>query len=196
VSSHLPRRFFARDPLDVAPDLLGKVLVAGSRSGRIVEVEAYRGRDDPASHGYRGVTPRTEVMYGPPGHLYVYFSYGMHWCANVVCGPIGTCGAVLIRALEPLTGLEAMWTRRPKAHRERDLCSGPAKLCQALSIDGEANGVDLIGARQETQVQDDGWHDDGTVGESERIGLGDGKGQDLRWRFYVEGNPNVSVSPR
>ncbi len=196
MSSHLPRRFFARDPLDVAPDLLGKVLVSGGRSGRIVEVEAYRGRDDPGSHGYRGVTPRTEVMYGPPGHLYVYFTYGMHWCANVVCGPTGTCGAVLIRALEPLTGLDAMWTGRPKARRERDLCSGPAKLCQALSIDGEANGVDLIGAGQEIQIHDDGWHEDGTVGESERIGLGDGRGQDLRWRFYLEGNPNVSVSPR
>jgi DNA-3-methyladenine glycosylase len=196
VSSHLPRRFFARDPLDVAPDLLGKVLVSGGRSGRIVEVEAYRGRDDPGSHGYRGVTPRTEVMYGPPGHLYVYFTYGMHWCANVVCGPTGTCGAVLIRALEPLTGLDEMWTGRPKARRERDLCSGPAKLCQALSIDGEANGVDLIGAGQEIQIHDDGWHEDGTVGESERIGLGDGRGQDLRWRFYLEGNPNVSVSPR
>ncbi len=194
--TRLSRSFFARDPLEVAPDLLGMTFANGERSGRIVEVEAYLGVEDPGSHGYRGVTPRTKVMYGPPGHLYVYFTYGMHWCANVVCSPDGTCGAVLIRSLEPWTDLESMWAARPKARRVRDLCSGPAKLCQALAITGESNGIDLVGAGLGVHLRDDGWKPNGAVGQSVRIGLGEGKGRDLPWRFYVEGNPHVSASPR
>ena len=195
MSRRLRRPFFGRDPLEVAPDLLGKVMVAGERSGRIVEVEAYRGGDDPGSHGYRGVTPRTEVMFGPPGHLYVYFSYGMHWCANVVCGPTGTCGAVLIRALEPLTGVGAMYAARAKAKRDSDLCSGPAKLCQALGLDGAHDGLDLTTAAHGVELRDDGV----VVADhrtSTRIGLAPGKGDDLAWRFFVRGNPHVSGSPR
>lgn len=188
------RRFFSRDPLEVAPELLGKVLVVGERSGRIVEVEAYRGADDPGSHGHRGITPRTEVMFGPPGHLYVYFSYGMHWCANVVCAPAGTCGAVLVRALAPITGIDAMFGQRQAARRERDLCSGPAKLCQALELDGAHNGLDVISGARGVEIFDDG--SAVTVSASTRIGLGVDKGRDLPWRFFVQGDPNVSASPR
>lgn len=195
MSRRLRRAFFDRDPLEVAPDLLGKVLVAGERSGRIVEVEAYRGADDPGSHGYRGVTPRTEVMFGPPGHLYVYFSYGMHWCANVVCGPEGTCGAVLVRALQPMTGIDAMYTARAKAKRDADLCSGPAKLCQALGIDGDHGGLDLTRADLGVELREDG-SDVGRHTTSVRIGLSPGKGEDLPWRYYVPGDPNVSAPPR
>lgn len=194
----LARAFFARDPLDVAPDLVGKVMVAGPCAGRIVEVEAYRGRDDPGSHGHRGPTPRTAVMHGPAGHLYVYFSYGMHWCANVVCGADGVCAAVLIRALAPLRGLDLMWSRRPAARRERDLCSGPAKLCSALAIDGRHDGIDCTRPDGAVFFDDDGAPTPATVA-SKRIGLSPGRGEHLPWRFLVADDPNVSapaVAPR
>src|SRR6202043_2788214 len=155
------RSDFKLDPLTVAPWLLNKVLVRGERAGRIVEVEAYKGERDPASHAYRGLTPRTAVMFGPPGFLYVYFTYGMHWCANVVCGPDGEAAAVLVRALAPLRGLEAMREARPAARVDRDLCNGPAKLCSALGITGVDNGSDLLGPGQgrspgAVQLVDDG----------------------------------------
>ncbi len=186
----LPRSFYARDALEVAPELLNKVVRVGGRAGRIVEVEAYRGPDDPGSHGFRGPTPRTEVMYGPAGHLYVYFTYGMHWCANVVCAPAGTCSAVLVRALAPLTGVDDMFRARPAARSEADLCSGPAKLCQALGIDGRLDGADLVGPRPVVDLRDDGTPPPARPSRTTRIGLS--SGAHLPWRWHVPGDPNVS----
>jgi DNA-3-methyladenine glycosylase len=186
----LGRSFYGRDPLEVAPDLLNKVLVHEGRAARIVEVEAYRGRDDPGSHAFRGETPRTKVMFGPPGHLYVYFSYGMHWCANAVCGRDGEAGAVLLRAGEPLEGLEAMREARPAARRDRDLCSGPAKLCQALGLDRAHDGADLTSADRGVTIVDDGTAPPGDPGVSTRIGLS--AGAEHPWRWFVADDPNVS----
>jgi DNA-3-methyladenine glycosylase len=179
-----------RNPVKVAPWLLNKLLVSGARVGRIVEVEAYHGANDAASHAYRGETPRTSVMFGPPGFLYVYFTYGMHWCANVVCGPDGEAAAVLIRALAPVAGLEEMRTARPKARTDRDLCSGPAKLCQALGIEGAANGTDLFDRRGGVRLGDDGTPAPKRPARGTRIGIKEAT--ERRWRFWVDGDPNVS----
>jgi DNA-3-methyladenine glycosylase len=189
------RSDFRSDPLTVAPWLLNKVLVRGGRAGRIVEVEAYKGESDPASHAYRGLTPRTAVMFGPPGFLYVYFTYGMHWCANVVCEDDGVAGAVLIRALSPLKGIAAMQADRPAARRERDLCNGPAKLCQALGIAGKDNGIDLLArggsGRQAVRLTDDGTPPPNHPEVGPRIGIR--VGTEHPWRFWVPGDPNVSA---
>src|SRR3954462_2532712 len=140
-SALLPREFYRRDSRVVAKALLNKVLVHGDRTGRIVEVEAYCGAMDPGSHAYRGMTKRNTTMFGPAGGLYVYFTYGMHWCANAVCGDDGEGVAVLLRALAPLDGLDAMRAARgPAVRRDRDLTPGPAKLCQAFGIDGSYDG--------------------------------------------------------
>ena len=186
----LRRSFYARDPLEVAPELLNKVLVHGERAGRIVEVEAYRGSDDPASHAFRGPTPRTEVMFGPPGHLYVYFTYGMHWCANAVCGEPGEASAVLLRALAPLRGIPVMRSRRSAARRPTDLCSGPAKLCQALGLDRGFDGADLVRRDRGVAILDDGVPPPVEPGRSRRIGLS--AGVEHEWRWFVAGDPNVS----
>ena len=128
----------------MARDCLGKILIHGSTAGRIVETEAYLGTDDLAAHAARGITERTKVLFGPPGHAYVYFIYGMHECLNFVCEPEGQAGCVLIRALEPLSGIDVMFRRRPKAKRVEDLASGPGKLTQAMGITRKLNGSSLV----------------------------------------------------
>ena len=192
----LPRAFYDRPATEVAPELLGKVLHGPVGTGRIVEVEAYLGQDDPGSHGYRGPTPRTEIMYGPPGFLYVYFTYGVHWCANVVCGPAGECGAVLLRAIEPLTGIDTMRVNRSKPGArpvsDRDLTNGPAKLCQALGIGKVHIGMDVTAARSAVAVRDDRTPIPAAPAQTKRIGLS--KGRDLPWRWHVQGHANVSRS--
>ena len=187
----LSRAFFNRAATTVAPRLLNKVLAAADgRAGRIVEVEAYIGAVDPASHTYRGQTPRNTIMFGPPGHMYVYFTYGMHWCANCVTGPLRRGCGVLIRALEPLHGLEQMRAARPTATRDRDLCRGPARLAQAMSISGVQNGIDLVSGDEGFTIVDDGMAPPKGLAGGPRIGISVGK--DLPFRWSVPGNRYVS----
>ena len=186
----MPRSFYARAPEVVALELLNKVLVGPNGSGRIVEVEAYDGARDPASHAYRGLTPRNAVMFGRPGHLYVYFTYGMHWCANAVCRDEGDAAAVLLRALAPIEGLELMRSARVRARRDRDLCSGPAKLCQALDIGPAHNGLDLTRRASAVHILDDGTAPPESPRVSKRVGLT--VGVDQLWRWYVAADDNVS----
>lgn len=187
----------------IAPGLLGLLLVCGDRVGRIVEVEAYEGADDPASHAYRGPTPRNGVMFGPHGHLYVYRSYGMHWCANVVCGPAGEASAVLLRAVEPVAGIDAMWADRPRARRETDLGSGPGKLCAALGIDARHDGADLLDPASPVRLAlPDALPEAVAVGSdpepaSEAVVLcgprvGITRAVERPWRFALAGNAHVS----
>src|SRR6185436_2217205 len=142
-STILPRAFYERPTADVSRDLLGKILVHGRSAGVIVETEAYLGGDDLASHSARGVTPRTKVIFGPPGHAYVYFIYGMYECLNLVAEPSGRAGCVLIRALDPICGVAAMFRRRPNAGKVGDLASGPGKLTIAMGITRAHNGRDV-----------------------------------------------------
>ena len=171
------RRLLAGDAPDVAPQLLNKLLVYGPCVGRITEVEAYR-QDDPASHTFGGRTSRNEVMFGPAGHLYVYFTYGMHFCANVVTGAVGDGAAVLLRAVEPVAGVDLMLERR--SGRRQAIADGPAKLCQAFAIDGSLNGVDLL-AGDGPGLFDDGVPppDDPRIGP--RVGIS--KAVDVPWRW-------------
>ena len=184
----LPLRFFARDPLEVAPDLLNKLIAHDRRVGRIVEVEAYRGADDPASHAFRGLTPRNRVMFGPAGRLYVYRSYGIHWCANVVCGTDGVAGAVLLRAVEPVRGLGAMRGDRPKAKRDADLGAGPGKLCAAMGITGDHDGVDL--RKGPVRLLDDGVAPPERPAQGVRVGIS--RAVEHPWRYGVAGSPALS----
>ncbi|HZB73065.1 MAG TPA: DNA-3-methyladenine glycosylase [Acidimicrobiales bacterium] len=188
----LGREFYRRDSRAVAPDLLGKVVVAGERRGRIVEVEAYCGPEDPAAHSYRGPTARNATMFGAPGHLYVYFTYGMHWCCNPVCGDDDEGVAVLLRALEPLAGLEAMRAARGGV-RDRDLCRGPARLCEALGITGTLDGADLVTGDRGVSIVDDGTPPPADPAVGPRIGVT--RGADSPWRWWVPDSPWVSRSP-
>jgi DNA-3-methyladenine glycosylase len=191
----LDRSFFARPSAEVARDLLGRLLVRELSDGqrlvaRIVETEAYQ-EDDPASHSFRGLTERTRVMFGPPGHLYVYFIYGMHFCMNVVTGRDGEGSAVLLRAAEPLEGLREM-IRRRRVESGRLLCSGPGRLCEALGIGRSQNGTDLVGGRELRVVAGQPIADEEAT-STPRVGVI--AAHDKPWRFLVKGNPHVSRGP-
>ncbi len=190
----LARPFYARDSRQLAPLLLNKVLMRGTGAdrveARIVEVEAYAGTQDPASHAFRGPTARNKTMFGAPGHLYVYFTYGMHWCANVVSGTDGIASAVLLRAGAPLAGIDLMRQRRGPDRRHRELCAGPARLAQAFGITGADDGTDLV--RGPIRLIDDGIPPPSRPGRSVRIGLREGRGDQHPWRWFVRNDPNVS----
>ena len=194
--SPLSESFYDRPVLEVAPDLLGAVVThrsaAGPVSVRLTEVEAYDGESDPGSHAFRGRTPRNEVMFGPPGRVYVYFTYGMHWCMNLVCGPPGSASAVLLRAGEVVEGVALATSRRTSSRSPRDLARGPARLTVALGVDGTRDGANatrprsplVVSARPSGQPL-------GPVATGPRVGVaGDGAGHP--WRFWLEGEPTVS----
>jgi DNA-3-methyladenine glycosylase len=184
----LKRDFYIRDAVTVARDLLGKVLVHGPTAGIIVETEAYLGGDDLAAHTARGVTERTRVIFGPPGHAYVYFIYGMYECLNLVAEPEGNPGCVLIRALEPALGIEQMRARRPAAKKTEDLASGPGKLTLAMAITRAQNGVDVT--RGALVVRAPAEARKFEIATSARIGIT--KCADWPLRFYIRGNRFVS----
>ena len=189
--------FYSRPAAEVAMGLIGKVLVRKigktRLSGMIVETEAYVGPHDLASHASKGKTSRTSVMFGPPGRVYVYMVYGVYFCLNAVTDKLGYPAAVLIRAIEPLEGIDVMKKHRPKAVRHIDLGSGPGKICQALSINRELNGVSLGGRRLWIESFE---LDPGPIAKSARIGVDyAGEYKNKQWRFFALNNPNVSKHP-
>ncbi|MFJ8002680.1 DNA-3-methyladenine glycosylase [Streptomyces sp. NPDC096310] len=192
----LPREFFDRAVLEVAPDLLGRTLVRETADGpielRLTEVEAYAGEIDPGSHAFRGRTPRNAVMFGPPGHAYVYFTYGMWHCLNLVCGPEGRASGVLLRAGQIGVGAELARKRRFSARHDRELAKGPARLATALDVDRALNGTDVCAGPEQplsiltgTPVTKD------QVRSGPRTGVG-GDGAPHPWRFWIDGDPSVS----
>jgi DNA-3-methyladenine glycosylase len=194
-SRRLTRAFFAGDVLDVAPAMLGATITHAGVTVRLTEVEAYAGTSDPGSHAFRGPTPRSEVMFGPAGHLYVYFTYGMHWCANIVCGSTGAASAVLLRAGEVVAGEEVAAARRVGVPR-RDWARGPARLATTLALRGEQTGLDAcmpdgpvtLAAPVRAVVQP-------VVRAGPRVGVS-GAGGDAAaypWRFWLDGEPTVSA---
>jgi len=197
----LPRRFYLHDTVTVSRALLGCVLWRRHRNellaARIVETEAYLGTNDAASHARRGLrSERNQSMYLAGGHAYVYLSYGMHWCLNVVTQELDVAEAVLIRAAEPLRGIETMWRRRPKAARETDLLSGPGKLCMAMRIDKRLDGAPLAGDRIFVTGRDIELADE-EIAVSRRIGV-ENSGDAACWplRFFLRHNPHVSAHRR
>ena len=178
------RDFFARSVHEVAPELIGATLLLGGVGGVIVEVEAYD-QEDPASHGFRGPTPRTTAMFGPPGHAYVYRSYGIHWCLNLVCDVEGRAEAALVRALEPTHGLDRMRQRRGVAD-VRALCSGPGKLCQALAITREHDGLPLDEPPFELMARSA----EPAIAVGPRIGIT--RAVELPWRYGLAGSRYLS----
>ena len=197
----IPREFFARPSVEVAPDLLGCVLEHETADGlvavELTEVEAYAGRSDPASHAYRGKTRRNAVMFGPPGHAYVYFTYGMHFCVNMVClGEEGSASAVLLRAGAIIAGEDLARARRargPGVVASRDLARGPARLCQALAIDRSLDGADVCVAQSPLRVRAGAGHParSATILTGPRVGVS--SAAEIPWRFWYEGDPTVSV---
>jgi DNA-3-methyladenine glycosylase len=208
ASTPLPREFFDRSALAVAPELLGCVLWHASPEGTvalvITEVEAYTGRTDPASHAYRGQTARNAVMFGPPGHAYVYFTYGMHYCVNLVCEPAGESSAVLLRAGRVIEGGGLAADRRlhgrspaGRALAERDLARGPARLCQALGIDKALDGADVCAAGSPLGVAaPPGWAPAPAAAISTGPRVGISRAADWPWRFWLAGEPSVSTYRR
>ncbi len=192
----LSRDFFDRPVVDVAPDLLGRTLVRHTPDGpielRLTEVEAYDGESDPGSHAYRGRTARNASMFGPPGHAYVYFIYGMWFSLNLVCGPEGKASGVLLRAGEILTGEPLAAARRPKARSANELAKGPARLATALDIDRSLNGVDLCaGDPDHLSVLHGSPAAPADVRSGPRTGVG-GEGADHPWRYWIADDPTVS----
>jgi DNA-3-methyladenine glycosylase len=189
------RARLARPALLVAPLLLGAVLVSERGGGRVAvrltEVEAYEGADDPASHAFRGRTVRTAVMFGPAGHLYCYFTYGMHWCANVVCGTEGVAAAVLLRAGEVLEGREVARERRPAARRDVDLARGPARLATCLALGRDTNGVDLCATDSAVRLESLPARRRPGIVAGPRVGIT--VATEHAWRFWLDGDPTVSA---
>ncbi len=190
MSEVADRALLERPVLEVAPSLLGCVLVNGPVAVRLTEVEAYDGADDPGSHAFRGRTARNAVMFGPAGHVYVYFTYGMHWCANLVCGPSGRASAVLLRAGEVVAGVEVARSRRPSARREHELARGPARLASALGLGGGDNGADVCDTAAPLQLQP-ATSPVGRVLTGPRVGLS--RAAERPWRFWLDGDPTVST---
>ncbi len=194
----LSKSFYARDAISVARDLVGCLFFHRHGEGlvgvRLVETEAYRGALDPGSHGYGGMTERTRSMFGPPGRLYVYFTYGMHWCVNVVCARDGVCEAVLLRAGEPASGIELMRRRRGSCG-DRLLAAGPGRLAQAMGIDKRHDGAGLLRGGSFWCAEDEETRrlrSREELSQTTRIGLGSGRGDDLEWRFVLRGHPHAS----
>ena len=194
-SRRLTRAFFSGDVLDVAPALLGATITHAGVTVRLTEVEAYAGTSDPGSHAFRGPTPRTEVMFGPAGHLYVYFTYGMHWCANIVCSPTGAASAVLLRAGEVVAGDDIAAARRPGVAR-RDWARGPARLATTLALRGEQSGLDACMPRGPVALAAPArGAAEAVVLSGPRVGVSGAGGEAAAypWRFWFDGEPTVSA---
>jgi DNA-3-methyladenine glycosylase len=191
----IPREFFDRPATEVAPELLGCVLEHETGDGTVAveltEVEAYMGASDPASHAFRGRTQRNAVMFGPPGHAYVYFTYGMHFCVNLVCQLPGSASAVLLRAGKIIAGEELARSRRTTSRRDVDLASGPARLCQALAIDRTQNGADACSADSSLRVRFTTERYEKSISSGPRVGVS--SGAEVAWRYWIAGEPSVSA---